>query len=135
LHGGDCLVVMCGTATTVDLLSAEGRFAGGLILPGLDLMRASLASGTADLPAAAGAFAEQPRNTFDAIASGAIQATAGAIERMFHQLDPARDPLCLISGGAAASVSPRLTIPHRVVGNLVLEGLARCATSSPRPTP
>jgi type III pantothenate kinase len=135
LHRGDCLVVMCGTATTIDLLRADGRFEGGLILPGLDLMRDSLAGGTADLPTAAGSFADQPRNTFDAIASGAVQATAGAIERMFRQLDPDRDPLCLISGGAAAGVSPRLTILHRTVDNLVLEGLARCATSSARPRP
>lgn len=135
LHRGDCLVVMCGTATTVDLLRADGRFEGGLILPGLDLMREALASGTADLPAAAGSYVDQPRNTFDAIASGAVQATAGAIERMFRQLDPAHDPLCMISGGAAGRVSPRLTFPCRVVGNLVLEGLARCATASARPTP
>lgn len=127
LHRGDCLVVMCGTATTIDLLRADGRFEGGLILPGLDMMRDSLAGGTADLPVAAGQYADQPRNTFDAIASGAIQATAGAIERMARQLDRARDPLCLISGGAAAGVSPRLTIAHRLVDNLVLEGLARIA--------
>lgn len=135
LHRGDCLVVMCGTATTVDLLRADGRFEGGLILPGLDLMRDALAMGTADLPVAAGNCVDQPRNTFDAIASGAVQATAGAIERMFRQLDPARDPLCLISGGAAGGVSPRLPFPHQVVGNLVLEGLARCATSFARSTP
>jgi type III pantothenate kinase len=135
LHRGDCLVVMCGTATTIDLLRADGRFEGGLILPGLDMMRDALASGTADLPTAAGSFVDQPRNTFDAIASGAVQATAGAIERMFRQLDPACDPLCLLSGGAAGGVSPRLTFPHRVVGNLVLEGLARCATVSARPAP
>ncbi len=129
LHRGDCLVVMCGTATTIDLLTADGRFRGGLILPGLDLMRESLASGTADLPAAAGRFAEQPRNTFDAIASGCMQATAGAIERMFRQLDAARQPLCLLSGGAAGGVSPRLTFAHRLVDNLVLEGLARIAAA------
>ncbi|MBU1236741.1 MAG: type III pantothenate kinase [Gammaproteobacteria bacterium] len=151
MHRGDCLVVMCGTATTVDLLRADGRFEGGLILPGLDLMRDALAGGTADLPPAAGSFVDKPRNTFDAIASGAIQATVGAIERMFRQLDPACDPLCLISGGAAGGVSPRLTFPqgagryevavpsdardgaqphtfpHRVVDNLVLEGLATIA--------
>jgi len=135
LHHGDCLVVMCGTATTVDLLRAEGRFEGGLILPGLDMMREALAGGTADLPTAAGSFVDKPRNTFDAIASGAVQATAGAIERMARQLDPARDPLCLISGGAAGGVSPRLTFPHKVVDNLVLEGLARYATSSALPKP
>jgi type III pantothenate kinase len=130
LHQGDCLVVTCGTATTIDLLRGDGRFEGGLILPGLDLMRKSLASGTADLPSAAGSFAEQPRNTFDAIASGAIHATVGAIERMALQLDPARDPLCLISGGAASGVSPRLTFAYRAVGNLVLEGLAVIAADA-----
>jgi type III pantothenate kinase len=135
LHRGDCVVVMCGTATTIDLLRADGRFEGGLILPGLDMMRDSLAGGTADLPAAVGQYADLPRNTFDAIASGTIQATAGAIERMACQLDSTRDPLCLLSGGAAGGVSPRLTFPHKVVGNLVLEGLARYATSSVRPMP
>jgi type III pantothenate kinase len=129
LHAGDCLVVMCGTATTIDLLKADGCFQGGVILPGLDLMRDALASGTVDLPTAAGQFAEQPRNTFDAIASGAVQATAGAIERMFRQLDVMRDPLCLLSGGAAGAVSPRLTFAHRVVNNLVLEGLATIANA------
>ena len=125
LHRGDCLVVMCGTATTIDLLGADGNFHGGLIVPGLDLMRDALARGTADLPATAGTFVDQPRNTFDAIASGAVQATVGAIERMFRQLDVTRDPLCLISGGAAGAVPPRLTFAHRAVDNLVLEGLAR----------
>lgn len=134
-HRGDCLVVMSGTATTVDLLTGDGRFLGGLILPGLALMRDALAGGTANLPAAAGEFAEQPRNTFDAIASGALQATAGALERMFRRIAGGADPLCLLSGGAAAvvaGVSPPLTFPHRIVDNLVLEGLAAIAESSGR---
>ena len=134
-HRGDCLVVMSGTATTVDLLTGDGRFLGGLILPGLALMRDALAGGTANLPAAAGEFAEQPRNTFDAIASGALQATAGALERMFRGIAGGADPLCLLSGGAAAvvaGVSPPLTFPHRIVDNLVLEGLAAIAESSGR---
>jgi type III pantothenate kinase len=127
LHRGDCLVVMSGTATTIDLLTADGHFRGGLIVPGLAMMRDALAGGTANLPTAAGNFAEQPRNTFDAIASGALQATVGAIESMYRQIANGRDPICLLSGGAAASVSPRLTLPHRVVDNLVLEGLAAIA--------
>lgn len=133
LHHGDCLVVMSGTATTIDVLSADGRFPGGLILPGLTMMRDALAGGTANLPAAAGEFSEQPRNTFDAIASGALQATAGAIERMFRRIEGGADPRCLLSGGAAATVagvSPPLTFPHRIVDNLALEGLAAIAESS-----
>ncbi len=133
LHRGDCVVVMSGTATTIDVLTADGRFRGGLILPGLALMREALAGGTANLPTAAGDFAALPRNTFDAIASGALQATVGAIERMFRQLDTAADPFCLLSGGAAdalAGVSPSLTFPCRRVDNLVLEGLAALAEAS-----
>lgn len=129
LHGGACVVVMCGTATTIDALDADGVFAGGLILPGLDLMRGALADAAADLPAARGEYRELPRNTFDAIASGAVEATLGAIERMARRLASA-DFCCMISGGAAESIAPHLALPHRVVDNLVLEGVARIAAAT-----
>ena len=51
---GACVVVCAGTATTIDVLSADGEFRGGLILPGFDLMRAALANNTAQLPLAEG---------------------------------------------------------------------------------
>ncbi|CAG0982164.1 type III pantothenate kinase [Rhodocyclaceae bacterium] len=124
LHAGPCLVVNSGTATTVDMLDAEGVFQGGLILPGLELMRTALAGNTAGLPLARGAFCELPRNTDDAIVSGALQATLGAVERMFAPLAGRADACCLLSGGAAGELEPRLRIPLRRVGNLVLEGLA-----------
>jgi type III pantothenate kinase len=128
LHAGPCVVVMCGTATTIDLLDGAGVFQGGLILPGLDMMRAALADGAADLPAARGEAVDLPRNTFDAIASGAVEATLGAIERMSGRA-ASTDFLCLLSGGAAAVIAPRLALPHRAVDNLVLEGVARIATA------
>ena len=127
LHAGPAIVVMSGTATTIDYLDADGVFRGGLILPGLAMMREALAGGTADLPAAAGNYRDLPRNTFDAMASGAVQATLGAIERMFRALPEQQDALCLLSGGAAPTLSPHLALPHRVVDNLVLEGLAGIA--------
>lgn len=123
LHEGPCVVVMAGTATTIDTLNAKGLFRGGLILPGLSLMRAALASNTADLPHAAGHYQLHPTNTDDAIVSGAIHATLGAIERMRATLGA--DALCLLSGGAAAELAPHLDQPLRLVDNLVLEGLAR----------
>src|SRR5438552_2277587 len=48
--GQPLIVATCGTATTVDALSADGLFLGGMILPGLGLMASSLARNTAQLP-------------------------------------------------------------------------------------
>ncbi len=124
LHDGACLVVCAGTATTVDVLDAEGNFQGGLILPGLDLMLTALASNTAQLPLAEGRFAGLPRNTMDAIVSGCLHAQAGAVERMFEQVAALDGAICLVGGGAAAHFYDLLRVPKRPVENLVLEGLA-----------
>jgi len=123
-----CLVVNAGTATTVDVLDGDGVFTGGLILPGIDLMRASLASRTARLPPAEGAFLSLPRNTADAITSGALFATAGAIDRMFVHLAGIPGATCLVTGGAAAPLLPLLRVPWWAVDQLVLEGLLRVAS-------
>lgn len=127
VHRGACLVVNAGTATTIDVLDAKSVFRGGLILPGIDLMRAVLAGNTAQLPLAAGVFRDLPRNTADAIASGSLQATAGAIERMFARLSGQAGAICLLSGGAAENLAPLLDIPLLRIDNLVLEGLVQLA--------
>lgn len=124
LHAGPAVVVMAGTATTIDALSDDGRFLGGLILPGLELMHRALHLNTAGLPAARGSYQPFPRNTDDAIASGAIHATLGAISRIGALLDGR--PTCVLSGGAAESLAPHLTeMPLLRIDYLVLEGLAR----------
>lgn len=130
LQRGACLVVGCGTATTIDALDAGGVFLGGLILPGLALMRAALAQNTAGLPHAAGHYRDLPGNTDDAIASGCLQATLGAIERMFVHVGAAPGACCLLTGGAAADIAPLLRLPQRRVDNLVLEGLACIAADA-----
>lgn len=121
-----CIVVMAGTATTIDTLDAPGNFLGGLILPGLDLMHRALARDTAGLPFADGHYSPLPRCTDDAIVSGAIEAQAGAIERAFARL-AAADGRCLLSGGNAALLAAHLNIPCQVFENLPLEGLRRLA--------
>jgi type III pantothenate kinase len=128
LYPGQALVVAtCGTATTVDAVSLEGDFLGGMILPGLGLMLAALARGTAQLPLAAPdtlappAFAD---NTVDAIRSGCLAAQAGAIERACAALPGA---LCIVSGGAGAHVAPLLSVPCRMQDNIVLVGLHAAA--------
>ena len=130
--GRACLVVNAGTCTTVDMLSAQGEFAGGVILPGIDLMRFVLHEHTGRLPLQEGSFREAPRNTFDAIETGCRHAQAGAVERMFRALGPGS--ACLVSGGGGPALIERLAegtaasgagLPCRYVENLVLEGLAR----------
>lgn len=120
------LVVTCGTATTIDALSAQGEFMGGLILPGLALMQSSLIDATAKLIHDAGRYAEFPVNTADAIWSGALQATCGAIQRQYALLNDANAQI-LLSGGAAQELQELLGIPAQTVRNLVLQGLGYIA--------
>lgn len=127
LHPGPAIVVSAGTATTIDLLTADGTFEGGLILPGEQLMRQSLALETAQLPLAEGDAALNPRNTRDAIVTGCLFAQAGAIERMFRRIAHHPDALCVLAGGTAARLEPLLELPCRRIDNLVLRGLERVA--------
>jgi type III pantothenate kinase len=132
LIGARCLsqtaaiVVMAGTATTIDTLDADGNFLGGMIVPGIELMLRSLARETAALPFADGVYSPLPRGTDDAIVSGALEAQAGAIERAYSRLGDV-GAQCLLSGGNAAQIGHILVIPHAVTHNLPLEGLSRLA--------
>ena len=123
LHRGACLVVNAGTATTVDMLSSQGLFRAGIIIPGVDLMRRALAQHTAGLPLARGRLVEAPQCTADAIETGCLHAQAGAIERMYARLEAGA--ICLLTGGNAQRIRPILNIPARAVDNLALEGLLR----------
>lgn len=82
-----------GTATTIDTLhpgstqkgdSTPWTFAGGLILPGLALMRSSLAKGTANLPSTQGQSVAFPLSTAQAINTGIAAAQAGAVYRQWQ---------------------------------------------------
>ena len=129
LFGRAAVVVNAGTALTVDALSGDGVFLGGMIVPGLALMHEALARNTAGLPLARGAFSYFPANTDDAIASGAINAACGAIERMARFLAETGGevPVVVLSGGGAPALAPQVAGEVATVDNLVLEGLARIA--------
>jgi len=116
-----CLVVNCGTATTIDTLSMQGEFLGGLILPGVELMQHSIIDATEQVKAGRGNYAFFPLNTADAMYSGAIQASCGAIERQKALLD--KESVVVLSGGAAGKLQPYLGMVTRSVDNLVLRGL------------
>ncbi|WP_050476353.1 type III pantothenate kinase [Herbaspirillum rhizosphaerae] len=121
------IVATCGTATTVDAVTADGAFIGGMILPGLGVMASSLALNTAQLPQiqtiseVTTPFAD---NTTDAIIAGCIAAQTGAIERAVvgHRAQHG-DVLCVVAGGAGPLLASYLAMPCEKVDNLVLIGL------------
>ena len=124
-----CLVVNAGTALTVDVLSDQGVFQGGIIVPGETAMRQALSANTALPEQPGGCFKPLPTNSADAIHSVALRALAGAVEGMWRELlrSGAREPRCVLSGGAAPALAELLTMPIVAVENLVLEGLVRIA--------
>ena len=134
-----CVVVNAGTAVTIDALSSnhhQAAFIGGLILPGLNLMQQSLGQATAQLPANTSDTSTVPinkdifpKNTIDAIHTGALQAITGAITLMSYNLhtECKQLPYILISGGNAQAIKDSLmsdvTKQALVVDHLVLHGL------------
>jgi type III pantothenate kinase len=129
------IVATCGTATTVNAVTADGVFLGGMILPGLGLMAASLAKNTAQLPQVAeNLVISEPfaDNTDAAIVSGCIAAQVGAIERAVaahaQRQAAGNEVQCILSGGAAELIAPHLSVPGKRVDNLVLIGLQVVAT-------
>jgi type III pantothenate kinase len=134
LEGGaprPALVVMVGTAVTVDALDASGHFLGGLILPGFGLMLRALEMGTAGLKVPTGEVVDFPTNTSDALMSGGANALAGAIERQARRLKQrtGQEPLMLMTGGAAVKLAPITDLPFQTVDTLIFEGLLRIQAS------
>jgi len=119
------LVVMVGTAVTVDALDAQGVFLGGLILPGFGLMLRALEMGTAGLKAPTGEAVAFPTNTSDALMSGGADAIAGAVERMHRRLlaHTGQEPALIMTGGAAVKLASISDLPFESVETLIFEGL------------
>jgi type III pantothenate kinase len=116
-------IVDCGTAITVDFIDADGRHQGGLISPGLTLMKKSLALGTETLEYHEANYDFGPANfTEAAIYSGTLSAAVGLIE---HVLTKQSNPMQLIlTGGDAGIIAAQLGIEPIIDSDLVLRGLA-----------
>jgi type III pantothenate kinase len=123
------IVVMVGTAVTVDAIDTNGKFLGGLILPGHGIMLRALESGTAGLRVPTGDVREFPTNTSDALTSGGTYAIAGAVERMVSHVQQhcGADPKCVMTGGAGWKMAPSMSVRFELVDNLIFDGLLEMA--------
>ncbi len=128
------LVVDAGTAVTYDLLATGGRHLGGLILPGVTLMRDSLLAGT-QIPRYEPAASDLPwaADTGEAIAAASIQAPAALAERLHRRLHrhTGMAPRLILTGGDAERLAPALEpgiqSTAQIVPELVLLGVAAFA--------
>lgn len=127
--GRSAVIVSAGTATTIDAVDAQGHFLGGYILPGPQMMATALHRNTAQLPQVQADWAVFPRTTEEAIASGIVQAQAGAVRGMLSAVRQiseaaAHEPVLVLTGGAREWLRPAFEgATEREY--LVLEGLAR----------
>ena len=123
------VVVMVGTAVTVEAIDANGKFLGGLILPGHGIMLRALESGTAGLRVPTGEVCEFPTNTSDALTSGGTYAIAGAVERMVQHVRQhcGAEPACYMTGGAGWKMAPSMSVQFELVDTLIFDGLLEIA--------
>ena len=127
------IVVASGTAITVNLISADGAFGGGAILPGFR-MQAQALFGADQLPLAEFAPEAAPpsplgRNTNDAIRSGLYWGTVGAVRELIAQLSAGQEsPVdVFVTGGDSGRLAGELGGTSRFVSNMVLCGIALAA--------
>ena len=124
-----CVVVMVGTAVTVEAIDASGKFLGGIILPGHGIMLRALESGTAGLHVPTGDVKDFPTNTSDALTSGGTFAIAGAIQRMVENTTRhcGEAPECIMTGGAGWKMGPSMSVEFELVESLIFDGLLEIA--------
>lgn len=133
--GGNVLVVDAGTAMTIDALNADGLHLGGLILPGLNMMRDSLHSNTDLLPVAEGSEWSLGKNTAQAIAGGTLGALVSTVESVLAELQAGgRAWRCVVTGGDGELVYNALRSDMRQYAQLerdwMFKGLHMAASQS-----
>ncbi|MFL6692411.1 MAG: type III pantothenate kinase [Ramlibacter sp.] len=123
------VVVMIGTAVTVEAVDVSGRFIGGFILPGHGIMLRALEQGTAGLHVPTGDVREFPTNTSDGLTSGGTFAIAGAVERMVQhvRIHCRAEPACFVTGGAGWKMAPHMSVAFELVESLIFDGLLAIA--------
>jgi type III pantothenate kinase len=88
--------VNAGTIVTIDALDGQGVFAGGIIVPGPQLMLHAVTERAPALKVPPGRIPRVPATANDALATGAIEAVCGAIELMRARLAPRRGGRALL---------------------------------------
>src|SRR5690606_21471313 len=126
-YGGPAIVVDMGTATTFDVVSADGEYLGGAIAPGVQIAAEALFERAAKLPRVE--LAPPPsaigRNTIHAMQSGTVYGYAGLVRGVIERIQaelPSRARI-VATGGLAEVVARHSNVFDAVDRHLTLDGL------------
>jgi len=132
LYGGPAIVIAFSTATTFDVISAEGNFLGGAIAPGLVISAEALSEAASrlyriDLLPPRSALG---KNTIENMQSGIVYGHVGLVEGLIHRLrneiPGVRDNnevKIIAHGGLASLMAPIIPEIQHINQYLPLEGL------------
>ncbi|MBE9561998.1 MAG: type III pantothenate kinase [Proteobacteria bacterium] len=123
LEKGTLCIVDCGTAVTVDILTINGQHLGGIIAPGLNVMRTSLSQSTYQLENCNRSLEKfsLANETNDGIILGTSYAVLGLLEYIMNGLN--EQPKLILTGGDAVVIQPFLSRTYKYIPDLVLQGL------------
>ncbi|MES1259419.1 MAG: type III pantothenate kinase [Gemmatimonadota bacterium] len=136
LYPGDSIVIGFGTATTFNCVTADRRFIGGSIMPGLRtsadqlVRRAAKLTATELLPPTRAIGRTTDDNIRAGVLFGAADAADGMVRRILAEWPSvARPPQVIATGGLASLVAPLMAAKPIVDGDLTLHGLRIAAES------
>ena len=135
LYPGDSVVVGFGTATTFNCITADRRFIGGSIMPGLRtsadqlIRRAAKLTATDLLPPTRAIGRSTEDNIRAGVLFGAADAADGMVRRILAEWPGGGRPQIIATGGLAALVVPLMTTIDVVNADLTLHGLRIAAES------
>lgn len=126
-HGGPCIVVDFGTATTFDAVSAQGEYVGGSIAPGVQISAEALYLKTARLPRIEIKKPKKAigRTTVSSMQSGLYFGYIGLVSNIIEEIkkELGKEAKVVSTGGFAAQISSEIKAIDFYEPNLVLEGL------------
>ena len=137
-YAGPLVVIDFGTATTFDVVNADGAYMGGVIAPGINLSLEALHKAAARLPRI-GIGRPQAvigRSTVPAMQSGIYWGYVGLIEGLVQRIRNEWDaPLKVVAtGGLAPLLAEGTTVIQVIAPDLTLDGLRLLAERNPAPT-
>lgn len=124
----DFVVVDCGSAITLDVVTGSGNHLGGYILPGLAMMKQSLGMNTAEVQVDLSSITSSLTpacSTQGGVDSAVYLSAVKLIEAVYEQQDKqSKNVQCVLTGGGAESIAKFLSIKYVMMPELVLDGLA-----------